>query len=283
MWLNQLGDCRPARHNGGASNATARRCLPPAARLASVRWPNCPPAAHTAPCAPSPLPPCSTESDVKHAHREIMNHQRLLHPHVVQLKEVFAVKPYLALVMEYVPNGDMFQVGVPPAGCRLLGAALVPVFVQQCHWKLVGCACCLCWWKGCGGIRQRGNRMPSSRRPLPLPGATLPTAATPACPHAPTYPRPCPALQYVVSRRGLPESEARWFFQQLMLGMDYCHRKGGSAYRRQQGEAGGVPALGCHGAAGLESGLACQAAGPAGIARPPTDPRTPPLPACLQA
>lgn len=33
-------------------------------------------------------PLCSTESDVKHAHREIMNHQRLLHPHVVQLKEV---------------------------------------------------------------------------------------------------------------------------------------------------------------------------------------------------
>ena len=31
----------------------------------------------------------------------------------------------------------------------------------------------------------------------------------------------------MVSRRGLPESEARWFFQQLMLGMDYCHRKGG--------------------------------------------------------
>ena len=36
-------------------------------------------------------------------------------------------------------------------------------------------------------------------------------------------------VQYVVSRRGLPESEARWFFQQLMLGMDYCHRKGGSS------------------------------------------------------
>jgi hypothetical protein len=42
-----------------------------------------------------------------------MNHQRLLHPHVVQLKEVFAAKPYLALVMEFVPNGDMFQVGSP--------------------------------------------------------------------------------------------------------------------------------------------------------------------------
>lgn len=42
----------------------------------------------TACCLPLPR---STESDVKHAHREIMNHQRLLHPHVVQLKEVRAV------------------------------------------------------------------------------------------------------------------------------------------------------------------------------------------------
>ena len=35
-----------------------------------------------------------------------MNHQRLLHPHVVQLKEVFVAQPYLALVMEFVPNGE---------------------------------------------------------------------------------------------------------------------------------------------------------------------------------
>ena len=69
-----------------------------------------------------------------------MNHQHLLHPHVVQLKEVFTAGSYLAIVMEYVPNGDMFN--------------------------------------------------------------------------------------YVVTRRGLPENEARWFFQQLVLGMDYCHRKG---------------------------------------------------------
>ena len=77
---------------------------------------------------------------MKHAHREIMNHMQLLHPHVVQLKDVFAAGPYLAIVMEYVPNGDMFA--------------------------------------------------------------------------------------HVVSKRGLPEAEARWFFQQLVLGMDYCHRKG---------------------------------------------------------
>ncbi|KFM24010.1 Serine/threonine-protein kinase SAPK2 [Auxenochlorella protothecoides] len=82
----------------------------------------------------------TNESDRKHSHREIMNHQSLLHPHVVQLKEVMCVPPFLAIVMEFVPGGDMFQ--------------------------------------------------------------------------------------YVVSRRGLPEAEARWFFQQLILGMDYCHRKG---------------------------------------------------------
>lgn len=33
-------------------------------------------------------------------------------------------------------------------------------------------------------------------------------------------------FNHVVTRRGLPEAEARWFFQQLVLGMDYCHRKG---------------------------------------------------------
>jgi serine/threonine-protein kinase SRK2 len=69
-----------------------------------------------------------------------MNHQALLHPHVVHLREVFCAPPYLALVMEFVPNGDMFN--------------------------------------------------------------------------------------YVVSNRGLPETEARWFFQQLVLGMDYCHKVG---------------------------------------------------------
>ena len=31
---------------------------------------------------------------------------------------------------------------------------------------------------------------------------------------------------YVMSRRGLSEPEARWFFQQLMLAVDFCHRMG---------------------------------------------------------
>ncbi|EFN57457.1 hypothetical protein CHLNCDRAFT_142950 [Chlorella variabilis] len=33
-------------------------------------------------------------------------------------------------------------------------------------------------------------------------------------------------FRYVSARRGLPEDEARWFFQQLMVAVDYCHRMG---------------------------------------------------------
>ena len=31
-------------------------------------------------------------------------------------------------------------------------------------------------------------------------------------------------FRYVSARRGLPEDEARWFFQQLIVAVDYCHR-----------------------------------------------------------
>ena len=76
----------------------------------------------------------------KYVEREILNHRVLLHPHVVQFKEVFLTPRYLAIAMEYVPGGDMFE--------------------------------------------------------------------------------------YVVRKGGLKESEARWFFQQLIVGVDYLHRMG---------------------------------------------------------
>ncbi len=31
-------------------------------------------------------------------------------------------------------------------------------------------------------------------------------------------------FQLVVRQRGLPESDARWYFQQLIIAIDYCHR-----------------------------------------------------------
>ena len=31
-------------------------------------------------------------------------------------------------------------------------------------------------------------------------------------------------FQLVVQQRGLSESDARWYFQQLIIAIDYCHR-----------------------------------------------------------
>ena len=31
-------------------------------------------------------------------------------------------------------------------------------------------------------------------------------------------------FQLVVRQRGLPEADARWYFQQLIIAIDYCHR-----------------------------------------------------------
>ena len=33
----------------------------------------------------------------------------LLHPHVIQFREVFLLEDYLGIAMEYAPGGDMFQ------------------------------------------------------------------------------------------------------------------------------------------------------------------------------
>lgn len=76
----------------------------------------------------------------KYVERELINHSHLLHPHIVQFREVFLTRDHLAIAMEYAAGGDMFQ--------------------------------------------------------------------------------------HVTHRRGLSEDESRWFFQQLILGLDYCHKMG---------------------------------------------------------
>jgi len=76
----------------------------------------------------------------KYVERELINHSHLLHPHIVQFREVFLTPDYLGIAMEYAAGGDMFQ--------------------------------------------------------------------------------------HVTNKRGLSEDEARWFFQQLILGLDYCHKMG---------------------------------------------------------
>ncbi|KAI3438615.1 hypothetical protein D9Q98_001038 [Chlorella vulgaris] len=76
----------------------------------------------------------------KYVEREIINHRQLVHPHIIQFKEVFLTQQHLSIAMEYAAGGDMFE--------------------------------------------------------------------------------------YVVRKGGLRESEARWFFQQLIVAVDYIHRMG---------------------------------------------------------
>ncbi|GMH39511.1 hypothetical protein BSKO_07409 [Bryopsis sp. KO-2023] len=76
----------------------------------------------------------------KHVIREIENHRKLRHPHVIEFRRIFSLPGKLSIVMEYANGGNLFN--------------------------------------------------------------------------------------YVRTRHRVEESLARWFFQQLMVAVDYCHRKG---------------------------------------------------------
>jgi serine/threonine-protein kinase SRK2 len=79
-------------------------------------------------------------SKSEYAEREIMNHFKLKHPHIIKLEEIFVTDTHLVLVLEYADQGDLFS--------------------------------------------------------------------------------------HVKSKGGLDENSARWFFQQLMVSVDFCHRMG---------------------------------------------------------
>jgi len=76
----------------------------------------------------------------KYVEAEILNHRMLIHPHIIQFKEVFLTKEHLCIAMEYAPGGDLFR--------------------------------------------------------------------------------------FIVQHNCIPEKDARWLFQQLILAVDYCHKKG---------------------------------------------------------
>lgn len=45
----------------------------------------------------------------KYVEREILNHRKLLHNHVIQFKGVFLTKRHLAIAMEYAPGGTLLE------------------------------------------------------------------------------------------------------------------------------------------------------------------------------
>lgn len=44
-------------------------------------------------------------------------------------------------------------------------------------------------------------------------------------------------FELVRQQKRLRETQARWFFQQIILAIDYCHRRGGSKGPHDEGRA----------------------------------------------
>ena len=54
----------------------------------------------------------------KYVEREILNHRRLVHPHIIRFKEVILTDVYICIVMEYAEGGDMFDYVLKRGGLR---------------------------------------------------------------------------------------------------------------------------------------------------------------------
>jgi len=54
----------------------------------------------------------------KYVEREILNHRRLVHPHIIRFKEVILTDVHICIVMEYAEGGDMFDYVLKRGGLR---------------------------------------------------------------------------------------------------------------------------------------------------------------------
>ena len=45
----------------------------------------------------------------KNVERELMNHSKLIHPHIVRFYECFLTEKHLAIVMEYAAGGSLYS------------------------------------------------------------------------------------------------------------------------------------------------------------------------------
>lgn len=115
----------------------------------------------------------------KYVEREIINHRCLVHPHIIQYKEVRTLRAAWispARPRSFVPSLPPYRTFIPLTSslCVLL---CMQVFLTPNH-------LCIAMEFAPGGDM----------------------------------------FEYVVRKNGLKEDEARWFFQQLIVGLDYCHR-----------------------------------------------------------
>eukprot|EP01026_Neomeris_dumetosa_P035970 TRINITY_DN28930_c0_g1_i8.p1 TRINITY_DN28930_c0_g1~~TRINITY_DN28930_c0_g1_i8.p1 ORF type:complete len:397 (+),score=45.94 TRINITY_DN28930_c0_g1_i8:109-1191(+) len=67
----------------------------------------------------------------KYVEREILNHRRLWHEHIIEYKDLFLTKNYLCITMEYAAAGDMFHYVINRMPDRRLPETEARQFFQQ--------------------------------------------------------------------------------------------------------------------------------------------------------
>ena len=142
--------------------------------------------------------------------REIINHMRLRHPHIISSREVGAgggCRGLLALQLaheRHVQRGGLARCIRSPADERLG----------------VGVAALL--WRRALAQPPKPTHTPLDPPPPPPPLQVFLTDKhlVVAMEYAPGG----DLFNYIAARQRLDEEDARWFFQQLLIGLDYCHR-----------------------------------------------------------
>ena len=149
----------------------------------------------------------------------------------------------LCALQEYAPGGDLFHFvkrsgnGLKVLGpCALVGPELLGVCHRMCP---ASPACqpqwlCSCVWHSgcrchthidcpglCSGVRQQHGSDAQSMCAAPSP----PGAGCGQWPGPSRVPQ-VPHIHRTSACWAVQEDDARWFFQQLIVGLDYCHKMG---------------------------------------------------------
>ncbi len=153
----------------------------------------------------------------KYVEREIINHRQLVHPHIIQFKEVrrwCTCHPVSdSLCRTAWPETPKLSLPLECAVVRLL------MLFHSAGW-LSTCTPAVCL------------QVFLTQQHLSI---------------AMEYAAGGDMFEYVVRKGGLRESEARWFFQQLIVAVDYIHRMVRALAPKLGSHSGGERGEGCRG------------------------------------
>ena len=151
---------------------------------------------------------------------------------IIQFREVFLTPDYLAIAMEFAPGGDMFQYVKRKKGLQaraqrhlllhrqalLLGYRLHDRLSVSHEAHAMRLSLQLMHPPLCLALTSWSNALSACK--------LLPCLGVQACTHARTdiAHNPAPCGGFTANSGALQEHEARWFFQQLIVGLDYCHK-----------------------------------------------------------